>query len=56
MVSRKKRDIKYYKNHLPPKRPRLSTVELNTNAESGELLTTERPQGREHERETSCFS
>ncbi|CAF3818070.1 unnamed protein product [Rotaria sordida] len=48
--------MKYYKNHPPPKRSKLSTIEPNTNVEACEQLVIERPQTEECENETVIIS
>lgn len=55
MLSRKKRNIKYYKNHPTSKRPRLSTIEPNSNVEAGEPSIIEKPSDEGCENEAENF-
>ncbi|CAF1344301.1 unnamed protein product [Rotaria magnacalcarata] len=56
MLSRKKRNIKYYKSHPTSKRPKLSTIEPNTNVEAGEQCPDESSKNKEREQEIVIVS
>ncbi|CAF1681825.1 unnamed protein product, partial [Rotaria magnacalcarata] len=55
-LSRKKRNIKYYKTHPTSKRPKLSTIEPNTNVEAGEQCVDESSKDKEREQEIVIVS
>ena len=52
MLSKKKRNIKYYKNRTTAKRSKLSEIEPDTNVETLKHLVVEKPQTKQCENET----
>ncbi|CAF1337919.1 unnamed protein product [Rotaria sp. Silwood1] len=56
LLSKKKRNIKYYKNHPTAKRSKLSEIEPDTNVEAFGQLTVEKPQTKQCKNETIIVS
>ncbi|CAF4378090.1 unnamed protein product, partial [Rotaria sp. Silwood2] len=56
LLSKKKRNMKYYKNHPTAKRSKLSVIEPDTNVETCGQLAVEKPQTKKCENETIIVS